>query len=92
MFNWKALSKNELKKEIEAFGRKDLKALRAIKDEIEREEHYTWLMYVDAEDEVEIDKWEKLWSRMNDKWEIVKLRIDRLENERKKETVRADRG
>lgn len=33
---------------------------------------------------------------MNDKWEIVRLRIDKLENERNKnnepEPIRADRG
>lgn len=96
MFNWKALSKNELKKEIEAFKRKDLKALRAMLEEIEKEEHYAWEMYMDAENEEEENKQEKIWSRMNDKWEIVRLRIDKLENERNKnnepEPIRADRG
>lgn len=56
MFNWKALSKNELKKEIEAFKRKDLKALRAMLEEIEKEEHYAWEMYMDAENEEEENK------------------------------------
>lgn len=84
MFNWKALSKNELKKEIEAFKRKDLKALRAMLEEIEKEEHYVWGMYMDAKDEEEENKQEKIWSKVNDKWEIVRLRIDRLENERKR--------
>lgn len=79
MFNWKALSKSELKKEIEAFKRKDLKALRAILEEIEKEEYYAWRMYIDAEDEETTDKCEKLWSRIDDKWEIVRLKIDRLE-------------
>lgn len=84
MFNWKALSKNELKKEVETFGRKDLKKLKIMLKEIEKEKHYAWGMYIDAVDEAEIDKWRKIWNRINDKWEIVTLRIDRLENKRKK--------
>lgn len=92
MFNWKALSKNELKKELEAFGRKDLKKLRIMLEEIETEKRFAWEMYMDAESEEEDKKWDKIWTRMDDKWEIVRERIDKLESGKDKEFVRANRG
>ena len=78
MFNWKALSKSELKKELEAFGRKDLKRLRIMLEEIEAEEHFAWGMYMDAEGEEEDRKWDRIWNRVDDKWGIVKERIRKL--------------
>ena len=92
MFNWKALSKSELKKELEAFEGKDLKKLKIMLEEIEKEEHYAWMMYMNAEGEEENEKWCKIWNRIDDKWGIVKDRINKLERGKNKESVRADRG
>lgn len=87
MFNWKALSKNELKKELEAFGRKDLKKLRIMLEEIEAEKRFAWETYMDVEDEEEDKKWDKIWSRMDDKWEIVRKRIVELESRKDRESL-----
>lgn len=92
MFNWKALSKSELKKEIKAFGRKDLKRLKIMLEEIEAEEHFAWGMYMKAEGEEENEKWEKNWQRIDDKWWVVRDKINKLEKGKDSELVRADRG
>lgn len=87
MLNWKALSKNELKKELEAFKRKDLKALKTLMKEIEKEQDCAREAFIETESESEEEKkWERIWFKINDKLSVVEEKIKELE------PIRTDRG